>query len=129
MKHKGKSNSSFRHPKQVLLFGHTRILVAIFKSMQSCAEITGTSVKTVSRACKGEYAQAAGFYFRRLHPDVEIEMADLDTLRLEEYDQLCGEVRRYLPKEQVKAFRGKFEQTYGHKKAQMETDRQLFPVL
>lgn len=63
MKHKGKSNSTFRHPKQVLLFGHTRILVAIFKSMQSCAEITGTSVKTVSRACKGEYAQAAGFYF------------------------------------------------------------------
>ena len=23
MKHKGKSSSSFRHPKQVLLFGHT----------------------------------------------------------------------------------------------------------
>ena len=104
MKHKGKSNSTFRHPKQVLLFGHTRILVAIFKSMQSCAEITGTSVKTVSRACKGEY------------PDVEIEMADLDTLPLEEYDRLCGEVRRYLPKEQVKAFREKFEQTYRHRK-------------
>ena len=116
MKHKGKSNSTFRHPKQVLLFGHTRILVAIFKSMQSCAEITGTSVKTVSRAWKGEYAQAAGFYFRRLHPDVEIEMADLDTLPLEEYDRLCGEVRRYLPKEQVKAFREKFEQTYRHRK-------------
>ena len=25
MKHKGKSNSSFRHPKQVLLFGHTHV--------------------------------------------------------------------------------------------------------
>ncbi len=117
MKHKGKSNSSFRHPKQVLLFGHTRILAAIFKSMQSCAEITGTSVKTVSRACKGEYAQAAGFYFRRLHPDVEVGTEDLDTLRLEEYDELCGEVRRYLPPQQVKAFREEFEQTYGRKKS------------
>ena len=100
----------------MLLFGHTRILVAVFKAMQSCAEITGTSVKTVSRACKREYAQAAGFYFRRLHPDVEIEMADLDTLRVEEYDRLCGEVRRYLPKEEVKVFRENFEQTYGHGK-------------
>ena len=83
-----------------------------------------------ARACKGEYAQAAGFYFRRLHPDVEIEMADLDTLPLEEYDRLCGEVRRYLPKETVKAFREKFEQTYGHKKkAPMGADRQLFLTL
>lgn len=116
MKRKGKSNSSFRHPKQVLVFGHTRILVAIFKSMQSCAEIIGTSVKTVSRACKGEYAAAAGFYFRRLHPDIEVETADLDTLRLEEYDALCNEVRRYLPPQQVKTQREKFEQAYGHKK-------------
>ena len=47
---------------------------------------------------------------------MEIEMADLDTLPLEEYDRLCGEVRRYLPKEQVKAFREKFEQPYRHRK-------------
>lgn len=116
MKRRGKSNSSFRHPKQVLVFGHTRVLVAIFKSMQACAEIIGTSVKTVSRACKGEYAAAAGFYFRRLHPDIEVETADLDTLRLEEYDTLCNEVRRYLPPQQVKVQREKFEQNYGHKK-------------
>lgn len=116
MKRKGKSNSSFRHPKQVLVFGHTRILVAIFKSMQACAEIAAISVKTVSRACKGEYAAAAGFYFRRLHPDVEVDTEDLDTLRLEEYDALCNEVRRYLPPQQVKAQREKFEQTYGRKK-------------
>ena len=63
--------------------------------MQSCAEITGTSVKTVSRACKGEYAQAAGFYFRRLHPDVVVGTEDLDTLRLEEYDELCGEILQF----------------------------------
>lgn len=120
MKRRGKSNSSFRHPKQVLVFSHTRILVAIFKSMQSCAEIAAISVKTVSRACKGEYPAAAGFYFRRLHPDVEVDTGDLDTLRLEEYDELCGEVRRYLPPQQVKAQREKFEQDYGRKKSPNE---------
>ena len=117
MKHKGKSNSSFRHPKQVLLFNHMRKLTAIFKSMQSCAEITGTSVKTVSRACKGEYAQAAGFYFRKLHPDVEVVTEDLDALSLEAYDELCGEVRRYLPGSRVKAYREQFELAYGRKRA------------
>lgn len=117
MKRRGKSHSSFRHPELVLVFSHTRTLVAIFKSMQCCAEMVGTSVKTVSRACKGVHATAAGFYFRRLHPDVEIDTADLDTLRLEEYDGLCGEQRRYLPKEQVKALREKFELAYGHKKS------------
>ena len=38
-------------------------------------------------------------------------------LSLEEYDELCGEVRRYLPKEEVKALREKFELTYGHRKS------------
>lgn len=120
MKRRGKSYSSFRHPEQVLVFSHTRVLAAIFKSMQSCAEIVGTSVKTVSRACKGEYATAAGFYFRRLHPDIEVDTADLDTLRVEAYDELCGEQRRYLPNERVKEQRTKFELAYGHKKGSGE---------
>lgn len=114
-KRRGKSNSSFRHPKQVLLFNHARVLAAIFKSMQSCSEITGVSLNTVLRACKGEYVVAGGYYLRKLHPDVQVDTTDLDTLRLEEYDKLCGEHRRYLPKARVKALREKFELTYGHK--------------
>lgn len=60
---------------------------------------------------------SAGFYFRKLHPDVEVVTEDLDALSLEAYDELCGEVRRYLPASRVKAYREQFELAYGRKRA------------
>lgn len=117
MKRRGKSNSSFRAPKQVLVFNHTRVLVGVIRSIMSASEMTGASLKAVSSACQGSYITTAGFYFRRLHPDVLIETSDLDTLKLEEYDTLCGETRRYLPREQVKALREEFKKNHGYKKS------------
>lgn len=117
MKPRGKSNSSFKSPKQVLVFNHTRILVGIIRSMMTASELTGASLKAVSSACQGSYITTAGLYFRRLHPDILIETTDLDTLRLEEYDSLCNETRRYLPKEQVKALRTEFKKAHGYKKS------------
>jgi hypothetical protein len=38
---------------------------------------------------------AGGYYYRHIHPDVEITTDDLDELKLPEYDKLCGEKRRY----------------------------------
>lgn len=115
MKQKGKSNSSFRQPKQVLVFNHTRILVAAVRSMQTAADLTRASVKAVSLACRGNYVGTAGLYFRRLHPDILVETSDLDTLHLEEYDALCGEKRRYLPKDKMKALREEFEASHRYK--------------
>lgn len=115
MKKRGKSYSTFRPPKQVLVFNHTRILVGVVRSMMSASELTGASLKAVSMACQGNYITTAGLYFRRLHPDILVETTDLDALRLEEYDTLCNETRRYLPKEQVKALRSEFKKAHAYK--------------
>lgn len=115
MKTTGKSNSSFRQPKQVLVFNHTRILVAITRSMQSTADLMHVPIKAVSRACQGTYIGTAGLYFRKLHPDILIETSDLDTLHLEEYDALCEEQRRYLPKDKMKILREEFEARHSPK--------------
>ena len=115
MKTRGKSNSSFRQPKQVLVFNHTRMLVAIVRSMQGAADLMHISVKAVSKACQGIYVETAGLYFRRLHPDTLVETSDLDTLCLEEYDALCGEQRRYMPRDKMKTLRNEFEARHSHK--------------
>ena len=55
----------------------------------------------------------AGYrYFRHLHPDVEIELADLGTLMLKDYDALCGEKRTYYPVRKM-----------AHKRALLENKR------
>lgn len=45
--------------------------------------------------CTGKYVATGGFYFRHAHPDVQIDLSDLDNLTLQEYDRLCGVERRY----------------------------------
>lgn len=55
----------------------------------SCREIT------LLDFCTGKYVATGGFYFRHAHPDVQIDLSDLDNLTLQEYDRLCGVERRY----------------------------------
>jgi len=40
---------------------------------------------------------SCGLYFRFLAKDIEIEESDYGTLRLEDYDQMCGVTRAYYP--------------------------------
>lgn len=108
MQHKSRGFGAYRAPQQVLVFNHTRILIGVARSMASASEMTGAKLGVVCDACRGCLITAAGYYMRRLHPDILIEMTDLDTLRLEEYDALCGEHRRYLPRAKVKAQRETF---------------------
>ncbi|MBF0648573.1 hypothetical protein IR083_07060 [Dysgonomonas sp. GY75] len=42
-----------------------------------------------------------GYYFRHVSPDILIELEDLNNLKLEEYDKMCGEKRNYHPSRQV----------------------------
>ena len=42
-----------------------------------------------------------------------VSYTHLDVYKRQEYDELCGEVRRYLPKEEVKALREKFLYSVG----------------
>lgn len=90
------SKSSFKKPKQVLVFNGARILIAMARSLHCLSELTGANLQSISFACTGLYVSANGLYFRHLHPDVLVDASDLNVLKLQEYDKLCGEEdRRY----------------------------------
>ena len=79
----------------VLIFNGAQVLVAVTRSLHSAAELTKGNLQAISFCCTGKYVCSGGLYFRHLHPDVEIELADLGTLMLKDYDALCGEKRTY----------------------------------
>lgn len=81
--------------KQVLVFNRSRTLIAVFRSIRSAAMVTHCNPQAVSFVCVGRSMSAGGFYFRHLHPDIYIEIDDLDRLSLEEYDRLCNNDRQY----------------------------------
>ena len=87
--------SNFKEPKNVLVFNGARVLIAIVRSLHSASILSGGNLQAISFCCTGKYISTGGFYFRHVHPDIEIEIGDLDTLKLDEYDRMCGEKRRY----------------------------------
>lgn len=89
----GKSN--FREAKPVLIFNGAKVLISIFRSMHCAAQVTGTSLQAIAFCCSGKYVATRGLYFRHLHPNIEIDVADLGNLLLDDYDKMSGEERRY----------------------------------
>lgn len=107
----------FLPSKQVLIFNGAYILVAIARSLHSAAEFSGINLQAISYACTGKYVATGGFYFRHVHPDVEIELSDIDTLKLQEYDHLCGVTRRYFTTREMAHKR----QAYNEKRKEFRT--------
>lgn len=89
------AKSNFREPKLVLIFNGAKALISISRSMHCAAQTTFTSLQAIAYCCSGKYIATRGLYFRHLHPDIEIDISDLDNLRLDEYDKLCGVERKY----------------------------------
>lgn len=87
--------SSFRAPKVVLVFNSTRKLIAIIRSLHTASEIMFGNLQSMSCCCTGKYSQSCGYYFRHLDPRVLIEIDDLDSLTVDEYDRICGKERKY----------------------------------
>jgi hypothetical protein len=87
--------SKFKEPKNVLVFNGARVLIAVVRSLHSASVFSGGNLQAISFCCTGKYISTGGFYFRHVHPEIEIEIGDLDNLKLEDYDNLCGEERRY----------------------------------
>ena len=87
--------SNFKEPKNVLVFNGARILIAIVRSLHSAAEFSTCNLQAISFSCTGKYISTGGFYFRHFHPEIEIEIQGLDNLKLEEFDIMCGQKRRY----------------------------------
>ncbi len=87
--------SPFHQPKQVLIFNGACVLIGITRSLRSASEISGGNAQAISFACTGKYISAGSLYYRHVHPDIEIEMSDLDSLKLQDYDKMCNIDRRY----------------------------------
>ncbi|GAB6013307.1 hypothetical protein [Viscerimonas tarda] len=87
--------SNFKEPKHVLVFNGARVLIAIVRSLHSAAEFSRGNLQAISFCCTGRYVTSGGYYFRHVHPEIEVETGDLDNLKLEEYDAMCGEDRKY----------------------------------
>ena len=88
--------SKFRRPCKVLIFNGARVLVAIVRSLHSAAELTHENKSAIHNCCTGKAVRSGAYYYRQLHPDILLEMDDLDKLTLKEYDDLCGIKRKYI---------------------------------
>lgn len=98
-------------PIRILVFNKMRRLVAIFQSVTAAAPAFNVSPQAISYVCSGEGIRCKDFYFRRLMPDILVTMEDFGTLKLEEYDQLCGkEETRIIPVKRAKRKTKKIEQ-------------------
>jgi hypothetical protein len=102
--------SKFKEPKIVLVFNGARVLFAIVRSLHSASEFSGCNLQAISFSCTGKYVSTGGYYYRHVHPDVEIETNDLDNLTLEEYDKMCGYERKYHTAKQMAKKRKSFKQ-------------------
>ena len=90
-----KMKGPFLPSKQLLVFNGAYVLIAVVRSLHSAADFSGINLQSISFSCTGKYVATGGFYFRHAHPDVQIDLSDLDNLTLQEYDRLCGVERRY----------------------------------
>ena len=80
----------------MLIFNGARVLVAIVRSLHSAAELTHENKSAIHNCCTGKSVRSGIYYYRQLHPDILLEMDDLDNLTLKEYDDLCGDQRKYI---------------------------------
>lgn len=85
----------FNNPKRVLVFNGAQTLIAVFRSLHTTSDISGCNLQALSFCCTGKYISTAGLYFRHMSDDVIVEIEDIGTLQLQEYDKLCGTTRRY----------------------------------
>lgn len=92
---KSTDRGAFLKSKPVLVFNGAHILISIFRSVRSTSEFSGVSAQSISFACNGKQVSAGNFFFRHLHPDVEIEPYDIGSLMLKDYDSLCRVKRPY----------------------------------
>lgn len=88
-------------PIQVLIFNRAKVLIGICRSHRAAATMTLFSPNEISFACTGKKVMCGEYYFRQIDPNIQIEMDDLDRLKLEEYDAMCGVSRRYYTIKQI----------------------------
>ena len=108
--------SKFRRPCKVLIFNGARVLVAIVRSLHCAAELTHENKSAIHNCCTGKSVRSGAYYYRQLHPDILLEMDDLDKLTLKEYDDLCGIKRKYNSTRKMAHLRQRADAKYKQKR-------------
>lgn len=96
--------SVFQKPKMVLVFNNQRILISMHGSLNAASEEMNIPAQSISLCCLGYHISSYGYYFRhyeRKHVEV-VPHEDFFHLRIEEYDRMCNEVRRYHDPKEMK---------------------------
>lgn len=92
-----KKNLSNKTSNPVLVFSPLKRFIGYFHSLTAAGIAFKTANSVVYSACTGRSISSCGLYFRFLAQDIEIEASDYGTLKLEEYDKMCGVTRTYYP--------------------------------
>lgn len=85
-----KLEERFRNPLRVLAFDRSLKLIGIFQSYSAAERITGSKHQVLQRCCNGQMISSQGFYFREVPEDTIIDVDDLNTLTLLEFDKQMG---------------------------------------
>jgi hypothetical protein len=101
------TENRFAEPKKILIFNPSKMLIAIVRSLHSAAKLTGGNIQAISFACTGKYISSGCYYFRYIQPDIKVEIEDLNRLKLEEYDNRCGNVRCYYSTKELAQMRSR----------------------
>ena len=115
--------SKFKRPCKVLIFNGARVLVAIVRSLHCAAELTHENKSAIHNCCTGKSVRSGAYYYRQLHPDILLEMDDLDNLTLKEYDDLCGIKRKYISTRKMARIRQRAKERQKEKMPKMSTNQ------
>lgn len=101
--------------RTVLVFNTSQKLIAICKSLRSAADLINGSVQAVRFAAIGQTMTSGGYYFRVMNKNVVVDLNDLGRLKLSDYDEKCGEERKYHKRRvKIKSINQSNEQDYGY---------------
>ena len=107
-----KKSLSNKTSKPILVFSPLKRFIGYFNSLTAAATAFKTSSSSIHQACVGPCISSCGLYFRFLAKNIEIETSDYGTLKLEEYDSMCGVTRAYYPTANMSRKGIKYKQHY-----------------
>ena len=90
------ARQSRQEPKGVLVFDPKFDLIAITKNINTAAKLTGSYAVSVWLNVKGDLISTNNLYFRVIPDDIEVDLSDFNSLKLQDFDKLCGLERTYV---------------------------------
>ena len=84
------TEKKWRKAQPVLIFNRRKLLSLIASSVNEAAKFSGLRPGNISKACTGALISNGMYYFRYIDNSVEVDLSDIGSLKLEEYDKLRG---------------------------------------